>query len=171
MKQMADLNIRLADKQDLARLVEIYNYYVSHTHVTFHIQPLTVATRLEWFRQFAAAGPYRLLVGIRNQQVVGYASSTEFKAKEAYRSSVETTIYVDHQHTGQGIGAVLYSALLGELVAEPSVHRAYGGVALPNESSVELHQRLGFKQVALFSEVGFKFDKYWDVVWFEKQCI
>jgi len=165
----AELLIRPAEPADLSRLVDIYNYYVRKTHVTFHTEPFSVTARRDWFAQFAASGPWRLLVAAGDAGVLGYASSSEFKSREAYRSSVETTIYIDHEHTGHGIGGALYGRLLDELVQEPSVHRAYGGVALPNDASVELHQRLGYTRVALFSEVGFKFGKYWDVAWFEKQ--
>ena len=55
------------------------------------------------------------------------------------------------------------------LEADPDVHRAYGGVALPNPASIALHERFGYKQVATYTEVGFKFDRYWDVIWFEKE--
>ena len=162
------MRIRPAEISDLERLVEIYNHYVCKTHITFHTEAFTLATRQSWFAQFAASGPHRLLVAEEDQGVIGYASSSEFKAREAYRSSVETTIYVHHEHTGLGIGSALYGQLLTELQQEASTHRAYGGVALPNDASVELHLRLGFKQVALFNEVGFKFGRYWDVAWFEK---
>ena len=160
--------IRRAEAADLARLVDIYNHYVRHTHITFHTEAFTLESRRGWFEQFAANGPYRLLVAENDQGVIGYASSTEFKPREAYLSSVETTIYLDHRHTGGGTGAKLYSALLEELLAEPATHRAYGGVALPNEASVKLHERAGFVRVGTYTEVGFKLGKFWDVAWFEK---
>jgi len=163
-----DLQIRPAADGDLEQLIAIYNHYVTNTHITFDTEAFSVAERQKWFQQFSTIGPYRLLVGVMGDKVVGYASSTVFKAKSAYRSSVETSVYLNSTSVGQGFGPALYGALLDALVAEPSTHRAYGGVALPNEPSVELHQRMGFKQVASFHEVGFKFDKYWDVSWFEK---
>ncbi|MDH4125703.1 MAG: GNAT family N-acetyltransferase [Gammaproteobacteria bacterium] len=162
------LRIRTAQADDLPRLVDIYNHYVMNTAITFHTEPYTVVARRDWFGQFASEGPYRLLVAENDQDVLGYASSSVFNPREAYRSSVETTIYLDHRHTGQGIGATLYNALLDELIAEPSTHRAYGGVALPNAASVNLHERAGFVRVATYSEVGYKLGQYWDVAWFEK---
>ena len=78
------------------------------------------------------------------------------------------TIYLDAEHVGDGLGTRLYGALLDELIAEASVHRAYGGTALPNPQSIAMHEHLGFKHVGTYREVGFKFDKYWDVSWFEK---
>jgi phosphinothricin acetyltransferase len=160
--------IRVAEAGDLARLVDIYNHYVRHTHITFHTESFSIDARRSWFEQFSNTGPYRLFVAENEHGVLGYASSTEFKPREAYRSSVETTIYLDHRHTGAGTGAALYTALLQELIAEPATHRAYGGVALPNAASVTLHERSGFARVGTYSEVGFKLGKYWDVAWFEK---
>jgi phosphinothricin acetyltransferase len=98
----------------------------------------------------------------------GYASSREFRAKAAYRQSVETTIYLDPEVVGRGLGRSLYGALLRILESETSVHRAYAGIALPNEASVALHRGLGFRPVGTFHEAGHKFDRYWDVAWYEK---
>ncbi|MDH3428482.1 MAG: GNAT family N-acetyltransferase [Gammaproteobacteria bacterium] len=162
------LQLRPGEPGDLSRLVEIYNHYVSETHVTFDTEPFAVGARTQWFTQFAESGPYRLLVAELDGAVIGYASSTRFQPKPAYGTSVETTVYIDHAHTGKGYGAPLYAQLLQQLVDEQSVHRAYGGVALPNPRSVALHQKLGFAHVASYHEVGYKFGKYWDVDWFEK---
>jgi phosphinothricin acetyltransferase len=160
--------IRLAESADLNRLVEIYNHYVVETHVTFDTEPFAVNERIHWFNQFAETGRYRLLLAETDAGIAGYASSTIFKPRAAYNTSVETTIYLDPQHMGQGIGAHLYGELIDQLVAEESVHRAYGGIALPNDGSVALHRKLGFERVGSYHEVGFKFDKFWDVDWFEK---
>jgi phosphinothricin acetyltransferase len=160
--------IRPGESGDLARLVDIYNYYITETHFTFDTEPFAVGGRTQWFNQFSESGPYRLLVAEQDDIVVAYASSTQFKPRAAYSTSVETSAYVDHGHTGQGIGLALYAALLEALVDEPSVHRAYGGTALPNPESIALHERLGFTLVGTYREVGFKFDQYWDVSWFEK---
>jgi len=160
--------IRPGESGDLARLVEIYNYYITETHFTFDMEPFVVGGRTQWFNQFSELGPYRLLVAELEDVVVGYASSTQFKPRAAYSTSVETSVYLDHGQTGRGMGFGLYAALLEVLVDEPSVHRAYGGTALPNPESIALHERLGFTLVGTYREVGFKFDQYWDVSWFEK---
>lgn len=165
---MTKLGIRRGQADDLPQLVDIYNHYVINTAITFHTEPYTLDARRVWFDQFASDGPYRLLVAESDDGVIGYASSSVFNLREAYRSSVETTIYLDHRHIGRGFGTILYNALLDELIAEPSTHRAYGGVALPNAASVNLHERAGFVRVATYSEVGFKLGRYWDVARFEK---
>ena len=162
------VTIRQAEARDLNRLVEIYNHYVTETHVTFDTQPFAVGARTQWFTQFADSGSYRLFVAERDGDVIGYASSLPFKPKPGYGTSVETTIYLDPAHTGNGLGFRLYGHLVGRLVEEPSLHRAYGGVAQPNPASVALHEKLGYKRVATYHEVGYKFEKFWDVHWYEK---
>ena len=163
------LQIRIGEAGDLAALTDIYNHYITETHITFDTDPYPVGARTHWFTQFGDTGPHRLYVGEVDGAVIGYATSTPFKARSAYRTSVETTIYLHPEHTGQGYGARLYGHLIAELEAAPEVHRAYGGIALPNPASIALHERFGYKQVATYTEVGFKFDRYWDVIWFEKE--
>jgi len=163
-----DLQIRCGESRDLNRLVEIYNHYVTETHNTFDTEAFAVAARTQWFTQFAESGPYRLLVAESDDEILGYATSTVFKPKTAYNTSVETTVYLDNNYLGQGLGIQLYSQLIDVLINEEPVHRAYGGVALPNDGSVALHEKLGFVRVASYHEVGFKLGQYWDVDWFEK---
>ena len=165
----SELKVRAGEASDLNALVEIYNHYVTETHITFDVEPFAVGARTQWFTQFAEAGPYRLLVADQNGNVQGYACSTQFKSRPAYDTSVETTVYLHPDHTGKGLGSKLYGALIEALEQEPGVHRAYGGVALPNDRSIRLHEELGFERVATYHEVGFKFGKYWDVSWFEKE--
>ncbi len=163
-----DLQIRPGEAGDLNRLVDIYNYYVTETHITFDTEAFAVGARTQWFTQFAETGPHRLLVAVDDDDILGYATSTVFKPRAAYNTSVESTVYIDSGHQGKGVGTRLYSQLIDELYREESVHRAYGGVALPNPGSVALHEKLGFVCVGSFHEVGYKLGKYWDVDWFEK---
>lgn len=160
--------VRAARDGDLEHLLHIYNHYVEHTHSTFDVQPLTIEERRPWFAQFSRTGPHRLLVAEIDHDVVGYASSTMFRGKPAYGTSVETTVYLDPRFTGRGIGAVLYGRLLEILESESGVHRAVAGIALPNPASVALHERLGFVPVGTFHEIGLKFGQYWDVRWYER---
>jgi phosphinothricin acetyltransferase len=160
--------IRPGETGDLNRLVEIYNHYITETHTTFDTNPFAVGERTQWFTQFSASGPFRLLVTENDGAVAGYACSSPFKPKPGYGTSVETSIYLDPAYIGQGLGRPLYGRLLDELRSEDLLHRAYGGVALPNPASIVLHEQLGFVHVATYHEVGYKFGKYWDVNWYEK---
>jgi len=162
------MHIRDASAEDLPRLLEIYNHYVEHTHITFDIEPISLETRRLWLAGFRPAGPHRLFVAESEGRVAGYASSHRFRLKPAYDRSVEASIYLDPDACGAGCGSALYSRLLETLEGESGVHRVYGGVTLPNEASIALHRRFGFKRVGTYSEVGFKFGRYWDVAWFER---
>jgi phosphinothricin acetyltransferase len=106
-------------------------------------------------------------VAVTGDAVLGYACTTPFKAKAAYETSVEISVYVAHDAHGQGVGRALYETLLPRLEAE-DLHRAYAGIAQPNDASMRLHQAFGFVEVSRLTEVGRKFDRYWDVHWLER---
>lgn len=159
--------IRPARAEDIPQITEIYNYYVEHTKITFDLEPQSIENRMEWFRQFAETGPHRVIVAEIDGVIAGYANSLRVRPKPAYVRSVETSIYVHPQHTGQGLGRDLYGKLF-ELLGDEDVHRVYGVIAVPNESSVALHKSFGFKHVGTLNEAGFKFGDYIDVEWYEK---
>ena len=165
---MSSPGIRAGEERDLADLARIYNHYIVTTPITFDTQVFTVEQRRPWFDDFATSGPHRLFVAEISDRAVGYASSRQFRAKPAYDQSVETTIYLDPDFVGRGIGPRLYGVLLEAIRSEASVHRACGGITLPNPGSIALHERIGFSPVGTFREVGFKFGRYWDVRWYEK---
>jgi phosphinothricin acetyltransferase len=159
--------IRPGQAGDLTRINDIYNHYVRETPITFDIEPITMEQRMEWFGHYDTAGRHRLLVAVSDDRVLGYATSSPWHARRAYETSIETSIYLAPDETGRGIGRALYSRLFDELDGE-DVHRAYGGMTIPNPASIALHERLGFERVAYFTEQGRKFDRYWDVALYEK---
>ncbi len=153
----------------MPRLTEIYNYYVEETATSFDLEKHRADDRVtSWFSNYSSTGKYRLFVAELDEVVVGYCTSSQFRVRAAYATSVETSVYLDKEHFGRGIGSKLYSALFASLVGT-NVHRAYGGVTLPNAGSVALHKKFGFREVGIYKEVGFKFGKYHDVCWFEKE--
>ncbi|MGA9642845.1 MAG: N-acetyltransferase family protein [Terriglobales bacterium] len=166
-RKMDGVQIRAAGQGDLARLTEIYNYYVINTPVTFDIETYTVERRQAWFEQFGEVGRYRLLVAEVEGVVMGYAGTMRFRPKAAYETTVETTIYCAPEAAGRGLGSRLYEGLFEALRGE-DVHRYVAGYTMPNAASESLHRRFGFKVVGVFSEVGRKFGKYWDVCWMER---
>ena len=159
--------IRAAATEDVPRLTEIYNHYIVHTQATFDIEPMTVEQRVEWFSHYASTGPHRLLVADDDGVVCGFATSSPHRARAAYATSVETSVYCDPERIGRGIGSMLYSRLFDELAGE-DLHRALAGITLPNDASVSLHERFGFVKIGEYSEVGRKFRRFWNVAWFEK---
>lgn len=166
---MTAVKIRPFCDQDIERLTEIYNWYISETTITFDLEPYTVEQRRsKWMSHYGVTGRHRLLVAESGAQVVGYASSSQLRIKAAYDPSVEVSIYLSHSARGLGIGSRLYESLFKQLQQE-DVHRAYAGITLPNDASLAFHQKFGFSEVGRFHEVGRKFDRYWDVMWLEKR--
>ena len=163
-----NVTIRHAAASDLHALTDIYNHYIVHTPFTFDLVPKTMQQRAHWMQQFSAEGPHQLLVAVCEEAVIGYASSDSFRNKEAYQTSVETSVYLDHRQTRAGVGTPLYNALF-ESIGPNDIHRAYAGITQPNEASVALHTKAGFELLGIYQEVGRKFDQYWDVHWFEKR--
>jgi phosphinothricin acetyltransferase len=161
-------SIRPARAGDLPALTALYNAYVENTAITFDTEPWTLEQRAEWLLHYRETGRHRLLIAEESGQLLGYASSSRFRPKAAYDTSVETSVYVEEAAHGRGIGSALYSALFDALSTE-DVHRAIAGVTLPNEKSLALHARFGFIEVGRMSEVGRKFDRYWDVAWLERR--
>ncbi len=161
-------NIRPASATDLEAITRIYNYYIEHTAITFDISPYAPKDREAWFTRHQPGSRYQLWTLTLQDKVAGYACSGPLRSKAAYDTSVETSIYLAQQAIGQGLGRALYQHLLDSLKhsADP-IHRCYGIITQPNDASMALHHRLGFKEVGRLSEVGFKFDRYWDTIWME----
>jgi phosphinothricin acetyltransferase len=167
---MPDIVIRAAEWRDLPWLTDIYNYYVVNTAITFDLKPFTVEERTEWFEFHRAKGRYRLLVAEQGSDLLGFASTGPFRAKQAYETTVETSIYCAPEATNRRIGTLLYTALFDALEGE-DVHRFVAGITLPNDASVALHKRFGFTQVGVFTENGRKLGRYWSVAWFERGLV
>ena len=153
--------IRAAVAADSSAIAEIYNHYVAKTVITFEEEPVSGA---DMARRIEDAGAASLpwLVAEREGRVVGYAYATPWRARSAYRFSVEVTVYADPGCPRMGIGSRLYEQVLPGLKAR-GLHSALGVIALPNEASVAFHERFGFAKVAHLREVGFKFDRWIDV--------
>ncbi len=159
------LSVRPAIASDAEALARIYNYYVLNTVITFEEEPVSAAIMAARVADVQNASlPW--LVADLDGAVVGYSYASKWKVRSAYRYSVETTIYLEHGHEGQGLGTRLYSELLSILRGQ-GIHAAMGGAALPNEASVALHEKLGFERVATFRQVGFKHQKWVDVAYWQ----
>ncbi|NEB05098.1 GNAT family N-acetyltransferase [Streptomyces sp. SID13726] len=164
-----EVQVRPGVEADLAALTDIYNHYVRETPITFDTAVFSPEERRPWLLSHPEDGPYRLMVAtdVDTQEILGYVTSSPFRTKQAYATSVEVTAYLAPQAGGRGIGTLLYKALFEALSTE-DLHRAYAGIAQPNEASTRLHERFGFRYVGTYREVGRKFGRYWDVAWYEK---
>ncbi|BAC71407.1 GCN5 family acetyltransferase [Streptomyces avermitilis] len=168
--ERTEVQVRSGVEADLKALTDIYNHYVRETPITFDTAAFTPEERRPWLLSHPEDGPHRLMVatGADSQEILGYATSSPFRAKPAYTTSVEVTVYVAPDAAGRGIGTLLYGALFEALAGE-DLHRAYAGIAQPNEASTRLHERFGFRHVGTYREVGRKFGRYWDVAWYERE--
>jgi phosphinothricin acetyltransferase len=158
--------IRVAEPRDAKAIADIYNHYVQTSIVTFEEDPVTAAEIARRMEEVQSA-PLPWLIAEEGSQVVGYAYATPWRTRTAYRFSVEVTVYVAPGYAGRGIGSMLYSQLFPMLQAQ-GIHAVMGGIALPNEASVALHEKFGFRQVAAFQEVGFKFNRWIDVGYWQR---
>lgn len=159
------LTIRPASPADAGAIASIYNYYVENTVITFEESVVSAEEMSERITDIQSRGLPWLVADVEGS-IVGYSYARPWRPRSAYRHSVETTIYLQTGLGGRGIGRTLYSALLPAL-AKRGTHAVMGGVALPNAASVALHEKLGFKHVATFQQVGFKHDQWVDVAYWQ----
>ena len=160
------MKIRVAKVEDATRLVEIYRPYVEDTAVTFEYEVPTV----EVFRQRIAAtlAKYPYIV-LENEQghIVGYAYAGTYKGRTAYDWSVEVTIYLDQENHGHGYGKLLYTALEVYL-SKQHVYQLTACITAGNGASEHFHEKLGYRKVAHFAQIGYKFGRWYDVCWMQK---
>ena len=152
--------IRKVEISDAAALAEIYNYYVLNSIATFVEVPFTVAEMEAKINEISSRFPW--FVYEVEGKIIGYAYANEWNARAAYRNSVESTIYLSHKTVNKGVGTKLYSHLIAELKSK-KYHVIIGGISLPNAASQGLHEKFGYKKVAHYKEVGFKFNEWIDV--------
>lgn len=159
--------IRPVIQSDAEAVARIYNHYILNTIVTFEEQTVSSLQMAERMKAVEGASlPW--LVSEQDNRVVGYAYAGKWHGRSAYRYSAECTVYLDPATRGQGLGTELYEALF-TILRGTQTHTVIGVIALPNEASVALHEKFGLKKVGHFQEVGFKFNRwvdvgYWQVV-------
>ena len=163
------LTVRPGRPRDLPAILAIYNHYVERSAATFEVARLRPAERTAWLDEHLAGGRYRLWVATEGgtHRVLGWATSSPFRPRAAYATTVESSVYCRTGFEGRGIGSRLYAALFAS-IQEEDIERVVAAITLPNPSSVRLHRRFGFRRVGTFHRVGRKFDRFWDVAWFER---
>jgi phosphinothricin acetyltransferase len=157
--------IRPCSASDLAAVCAIYNHYIENTVITFEEIPLSVAQMRERIEGYMQLFPW--LVCEDAGEIIGYAYASKWKDRSAYKHTAEVTVYLHHKHVGKGVGRALYQALIDQLAAQ-NLHALLACIAVPNAASEKLHEQFGFKKVAHFTEVGFKFNRWLDVGYWQK---
>lgn len=156
--------IRQVKDSDAEAMCCIYNKYITGTRITFEETPLRAGEMVSRIKNITQNYPW--LVYEDNGKIIGYTYASRWKERSAYRYSVETGIYIDSDYLGKGIGSLLKAELLKAL-KEKSIHSVLCGIALPNQASIALCEKYGFKKIAHFKEVGYKLDEWVDVGYWE----
>ncbi len=162
---MNDIIIRMAEESDIPAIAGIYAPYVSETTISFEHEPPSVEEMTRRWREFSATYPY--LVAERDGLILGYAYAHRFAAREAWRFTVESSIYLDREHLGEGLGKLLYTRLL-ELLEKQGVHTVIGTVCVPNPPSEGLHRSMGFELMGIMDEGGWKKGAWRDLAYYKK---
>ena len=157
--------IREVKLSDAKAIVDIYNYYILNTNITFEEKQLTVDDMEERIIEKTAKHPW--IVYERDGQVIGYAYLSGWHSRSDYRYSNEASIYLDSNEKGHGIGKELFGQLL-EVSKCYGVHTIVSGITIPNKESISLHEKFGFKKIAEFEEIGFKNNKWLNVGYWQK---
>jgi len=163
------MNVRRATLDDAAGINAVYNPFILGSPATFETDPISEESRRAWLDRLLADRRHPVFVAETPEGVIcGFANAAPFDSRPAYGTSVKTSVFVAPSGAGKGVGRALYQALFGAL-ADAEVHRAYALIVAPNPASVALHEAFGFTHVSTLNEVGRKFGRYYDVMWFEKR--
>jgi len=153
--------VRAVQLDDVAAILEIYNHYVITSHATFELELIGREGMEHRIRSYVDQG-YPYLVADDEQEIIGYAFAHRYRPRPAYAQTVEVSVYTKPGNEQRGVGSLLYGQLIPEIFAK-GFHAITAGIALPNDASIRLHEKFGFEKVAHFREVGYKFDRWIDV--------
>ena len=155
------ITIRHATEDDLPEILAIYNDVILNTTAVYEYKPHTLEMRRQWYNTKQEQG-FPVFVATENEKIVGLSSIGPFRAWAAYKFSVENSVYVASDRRGKGIGKLLIPPLI-QAATELRLHTIIAGIDATNEASIKLHEHFGFKEVAHFKEVGYKFDRWLDL--------
>ena len=158
---MNNLNIRRARIDDVPSCLDIYNYEVVNGVATLDLEPRTLPEWQEWYEAHQTS-EHCIFVGLIDNVVVGYASLSPYRTKDAYKSTVELSIYIHQDYRGRGIATQLMAHILEIAKNDPLLHNVVSVITAGNEGSTKLHARFGFTYCGLTPQVGFKHGKYQD---------
>jgi phosphinothricin acetyltransferase len=151
--------------EDASQIANVYNHYVVSSHATFEFEPISAPEMSKRIRDVVDGG-YPFHVADENETIIGYAYVHAFRPRPAYRKTVEISVYVKDGHAGRGVATRLYESLICN-VLDSGYHSIIAGIALPNDASVRLHERFEFEKIGHFREVGRKFDRWFDVCFWQ----
>ncbi len=162
------ITVRDATIEDLPAVAAIYTHYTLRTTTTVNTEVRTPREWLDRFDRHVINGPHHLLVAVEGESVVGFVETQRFRPKPAYDRSLELSVYVSPDLQARGVGSALYEALFAKVAGDPTFHRAFSIIALPNDPSVAFHERHGFVHRGTLTEAGYKFGQYLDIAYYER---
>lgn len=166
---MSEILIRPAGPSDAAGINAVYNPFIRESAATFETIEYSETDRLAWIEAQAKTGRHPVMVAVDGEGAVrGFANAAPFDPRGAYESSIKTSVFLAPEIRGRGVARRLYEALF-QVLAGARLHRAYALIVAPNPASVALHKAFGFSHIATLNEVGRKFGRYYNVMWFEKR--
>lgn len=155
------ITVRQATEDDLPQILDIYNEIIKNTTAVYYYEPHTLEMRKAWFDERKQSG-FPIFVAEEDGVILGMSTIGPFRVPTAYKYSVENTVHVAAHARGKGIGKLLMPPII-EAAKELGMHTIIAGIDAGNEVSMHLHTSFGFKEVAHFKEVGFKFDRWLDL--------
>lgn len=158
--------IRTAEIRDLQAMLDIYNHEVINGTATLDLRPKTYEERLKWFYEHNTEN-HPLIVAETNKNVSGYASLSSYREKEAYKSTVELSVYVRAEYRGRKIGTALMEKILSMAREDESIRNVVSVITSGNEASIKLHRKFGFARFGKMHNAAVKFNKLVDVEFFE----
>jgi len=156
--------LRPATEADLVAINDIYNHYVLHSTCTYQEEPESMEGRRQWFCHHGKKHP--IIVAVVDEKVVGWGSLSAYHARSAYRRTVENSVYVHNEHHRCGIGSVLLKELI-QCARQLGYHAIIAGIDAEQSASVAIHIKFGFKKVGHLNQIGYKFDRWLDVIYME----
>lgn len=160
------LEYRLVELSDAKEILEVYAPYIKNTTITFEYEVVSIDEFTERIKNISSEFPY--IVCIYEGNIIGYAYAHKYGERAAYQWSSELSIYLKHGYEKMGVGKTLYKMVM-DILKLQNIRNVYGCITGDNEKSVNFHKKLGFEFVGRFEKAGYKFDKWIDVVWYQKR--
>ena len=166
LRIMSSVLIVAATKNDVPQILDIVNHYIENDTCIYDLEPRALEKQMEWFEN-QTSNNYPVLAAKIDNQLIGFASYSQFRPKVGYKFCMEHSVYVAHNQKGNGAGKMLLQALIN-IAEEQKIHTLIGGIDANNQNSIEFHKQFGFEIVGRMNEVGYKFDRWLDLVWMQK---
>lgn len=160
--------IRSITAADAQAVADIYAPFVSDAATSFEVVPPDAPEIQKRIRDLTPKFPWLVFEG--DSKVLGYAYGSTHRTRQAYQWSTDVSVYIHDTVRNKGVGRALYTALF-DLLRRQGYFNAYAGITLPNPGSVRLHESMGFTPVGIYTRVGFKFDRWHDVVWLQLRLL